>query len=209
VIQVTRDIIVKSGAPVAAFVLVVLIWAAVVRLLALPVYLLPSPAAVARVFIQGWPSLRTDFAVTVAEAGLGFLIGNAAGFLVTIVFAYSPLAERAFYPYAIALKTTQIVAMAPILILWFGSGIGSKIIASSVICFFPIYDRYRYDNEKRAALDKWAEVLSGIVDVKPAPTKAPARRPQRQNVYEFKARAPRRTGERALEEVGCAPTHSA
>jgi integrase len=49
-----------------------------------------------------------------------------------------------------------------------------------------IYDRYRYDKEKRAALEKWAEVLTEIVDVKPAPTTAPARR--RQNVYEFRPR---------------------
>jgi integrase len=52
-----------------------------------------------------------------------------------------------------------------------------------------IYDRYRYDKEKRAALEKWAEVLGGIVDVKPAPTKAPARRARHQKVYEFTARA--------------------
>ena len=55
-----------------------------------------------------------------------------------------------------------------------------------------IYDRYRYDKEKRAALEKWAEVLSGIVDVKPAPTTAPARRAQRQNVYEFRPQARQR-----------------
>jgi integrase len=55
-----------------------------------------------------------------------------------------------------------------------------------------IYDRYRYDKEKRAALEKWAEVLSGIVDVKPAPTKAPARRAHRQNVYEFRPQARQR-----------------
>jgi integrase len=54
-----------------------------------------------------------------------------------------------------------------------------------------IYDRHRYDKEKRAALEKWAEVVSGIVDVKPAPTKAPARRAQRQNVSEFR---PHRAG---------------
>ena len=47
-----------------------------------------------------------------------------------------------------------------------------------------IYDRYRYDKEKRAALEKWAEVLFGIY-VKPPPTIAPARRTRRQNVYEF------------------------
>lgn len=72
-----------------------------------------------------------------------------------------------------------------------------------------IYDRYRYDKEKRAALEKWADVLSGIVDVKPAPTTAPAKRTQRQNVYEFNVRAIRRAGDPGLERAGSAPTQSA
>ena len=55
-----------------------------------------------------------------------------------------------------------------------------------------IYDRYRYDKEKRAALEKWAEVLMEIVDVKPAPTTAPARRAVRKNVYEFRPHAAQR-----------------
>jgi integrase len=71
-----------------------------------------------------------------------------------------------------------------------------------------VYDRYRHDKEKRAALEKWAEVLSGIVEVKPAPATAPAARVQRQNVYDFKPRALRRAGDQA-GEVGCAPTQSA
>lgn len=58
-----------------------------------------------------------------------------------------------------------------------------------------IYDRYRYDKEKRAALEKWAEVLSGIVEVKPAPTTAPATRARgRNNVYAFTPAASRRVG---------------
>ncbi len=60
-----------------------------------------------------------------------------------------------------------------------------------------IYDRYRYDKEKRAALEKWAEVLRGTVDVKPAPTTAPARRAVRQNVYQFRPHA----GQRAAATV--------
>ena len=55
-----------------------------------------------------------------------------------------------------------------------------------------IDDRYRYDKEKRAALEKWAAVLAENVEVKPAPTQAPARRAHRQNVYEFKPQATRR-----------------
>jgi hypothetical protein len=72
-----------------------------------------------------------------------------------------------------------------------------------------IYDRYRYDKEKRAALEKWAEVLSAIVDVKPAPTTAPAKRFHGENVYEFQTRGLRRAGDQARENVGCAPTQSA
>jgi hypothetical protein len=72
-----------------------------------------------------------------------------------------------------------------------------------------IYDRHRYDKEKRAALEKWAEVLSGIVEVKPAPTTAPAKRTDRQNVYEFKPRALQRAGDRAREEIDGTPTCSA
>jgi integrase len=72
-----------------------------------------------------------------------------------------------------------------------------------------IYDRYRYDKEKRAALEKWAEVLAGIVNVKPAPTTAPARRARRQNLYEFKPRALRGAGDPRRAETGCAPTQSA
>ena len=56
-----------------------------------------------------------------------------------------------------------------------------------------IYDRYRYHKEKRAALEKWADVF-GIINVTPAPTTAPAKRTQRQNVYDFKPRALRPLG---------------
>jgi integrase len=72
-----------------------------------------------------------------------------------------------------------------------------------------IYDRYRYDKEKRAALEKWAEVLTDIVEVKPAPTTAPACPAARANVYEFKPRALQCARDRAQKEVGCAPTQSA
>jgi integrase len=72
-----------------------------------------------------------------------------------------------------------------------------------------IYDRYRYDKEKRAALEKWAAVLMEIVEVKPAPTTAPAGPAARGNVYEFKPQALRGAGHPARAETGCAPTQSA
>jgi integrase len=71
-----------------------------------------------------------------------------------------------------------------------------------------IYDRYRYDKEKRLALEKWAEVLTGIVEVKPAPSSAPARPVARGNLYEFKARSVRGIAPAPSGTV-CTPTHSA
>jgi hypothetical protein len=55
-----------------------------------------------------------------------------------------------------------------------------------------IHDRHRYDKEKRAALEKWAEVLKEIVDIKPAQAATPARRVARANVYEFTPHVSRR-----------------
>jgi hypothetical protein len=72
-----------------------------------------------------------------------------------------------------------------------------------------VYDRYRYDKEKRAALEKWAAVLTEIVEVKPAPTTAPAGSAVRANLIEFKPRALRRAGHEARKEVGCTPMQSA
>ncbi|HZX20694.1 MAG TPA: ABC transporter permease [archaeon] len=65
-------------------------------------------------------------------------MANTLGFLAGVLFAHSSKLEQGFYPYAIALKTTPIIAIAPLLILWLGSGIESKIASSAIICFFPI-----------------------------------------------------------------------
>jgi len=83
-------------------------------------------------------SLLAHTAVTMAEAVTGFALANVLGFGLATLFAHSQTAQRAIYPYAIALKTTPVVAIAPLLVVWFGTGIVSKIIASALICFFPI-----------------------------------------------------------------------
>jgi hypothetical protein len=72
-----------------------------------------------------------------------------------------------------------------------------------------MYDRYPYGKEKRAALEKWAEVLFRIVDVKPAPTKPLARRVARAIVYEFSPRRRDGHGSACTRPVACVVTHSA
>jgi NitT/TauT family transport system permease protein len=114
------------------------IWEAAVRLLEIAPYLLPTPSAIIRRATLDYASLLIDMLVTMTEALAGFLIGNTLGFLAGIVFAHSRLIAKGLYPYAIALKTTPLIALAPLLVVWCGSGLASKIAASALICFFPI-----------------------------------------------------------------------
>jgi NitT/TauT family transport system permease protein len=88
--------------------------------------------------IRDMNSLSSNLLVTLGEAIAGFCLGNTMGFAVAVLFAHSRVAEKAIYPYAIALKTTPVIALAPLLVVWFGTGQVSKIVASAVICFFPI-----------------------------------------------------------------------
>ena len=107
------------------------------RVLSIPQYLLPPPSAIAVDFVSSINSLLFHAAVTLWEAFLGFLLANALGVLVAIAFAYSKTLEKGLCPFAITLQTTPIIAIAPLLILWFGNGIASKVAAAAFIAFFP------------------------------------------------------------------------
>jgi NitT/TauT family transport system permease protein len=75
--------------------------------------------------------------VTLVEAGLGFVVANVLAIFLAITMVFVPSSDKAILPFAIALKTTPVVAMAPLLLLWFGTGIEPKVAASALICFFP------------------------------------------------------------------------
>lgn len=74
--------------------------------------------------------------ITLFEAVSGFLIGSVAGAMLGTVFAYSPIVARGFMPFIIAANTIPVVAIAPIIILWFGNGLGSKIAVTAFLSFF-------------------------------------------------------------------------
>src|SRR5439155_206200 len=81
---------------------------------------------------------------TLAEAFVGFLLGNSIGFLLAVLMSYSRTAQRTIAPYAVALKATPIIAMSPLIVAWFGMGFWSKAICGTIvaavigICFFGI-----------------------------------------------------------------------
>jgi NitT/TauT family transport system permease protein len=124
--------------PVLFFIGLLLVVEVVVLLFNIPEYLFPRPSKVFLEIISSFNSLMWHTGITMAETVAGYIIGNILGFVAAVIFAHYKTIERGFYPYAIALKTTPIIALAPLLVLWFGTDIGSKIAASAIVCFFPI-----------------------------------------------------------------------
>lgn len=128
----------EIGAPVLFFVGLLIAWEILVLIFSVPEYLLPKPTRIIAEIIANFSSLLYHTAITMLEALIGYIIANILGFVAAVIFAHSKTAEKGLYPYAIALKTTPLIAIAPLLILWFGSGMASKSAASAVVCFFPI-----------------------------------------------------------------------
>lgn len=124
--------------PISFFICLLIMWEILVIFLKFPEYILPLPTKILNEIIANFGKLLIHTGITMSEAIIGYLIANILGFSVAVIFAHYRTIEKGFYPYAIALKTTPIIAMAPLLILWFGTGMASKIVASAIVCFFPI-----------------------------------------------------------------------
>ncbi len=126
-------------APLVAFVLLLVVWKLVIIIGDYKPFLLPPPEAVARSFRDVlrdgilWPHLRT----TLIEAGYGALAGIAVAFALGYVLVHIPLLDRALSPVIAACQAMPIVAIAPIFILWFGTGLLPKILICALIVFFP------------------------------------------------------------------------
>lgn len=124
--------------PLLFFISVLALWELIVLVFNFPEYILPRPTEIIYEIITNFNTLLRHTSITMLEAVVGYAIANILGFVVAVIFSHSNTIEKGLYPYAIALKTTPIIAMAPLLILWFGTGMASKIVAAAVICFFPI-----------------------------------------------------------------------
>jgi NitT/TauT family transport system permease protein len=103
-----------------------------------PVYMVPGPAAVARAGIESLDTLVRASLLTAAGALAGFLASLVLGGLVAFLFSQSVLIQRAAYPYAIFLQTVPIVAIAPLIILWFGHGFAGIAVTAFIVSLFPI-----------------------------------------------------------------------
>jgi len=123
-----------------ALVAFILFWQAVVIVSGFPPFILPPPFAVLERLQTAWtdgiiqPHLRT----TLVEVALGLAVGAGSALIVGYALARSALVERLLSPYLVAAQATPILALAPLIALWFGPGLAGKVVICSLIVFFPV-----------------------------------------------------------------------
>jgi NitT/TauT family transport system permease protein len=130
----------QIGLAVASFVVFLGLWQIIVWLGDYPAFILPTPVAVARrlwnLLANG--SLWHHTWVTLREVLAGLGLGAAVAVLLGYALAHFPLAERLLSPYIVASQSIPVVAVAPLLVIWFGTGALSKIVVCALTVFFPI-----------------------------------------------------------------------
>ncbi len=124
--------------PLAAFAVTLLLWEGYSRVFDVATFVLPRPLQVAERFVAEGSTITPNALVTMSEAVGGFAIGLGIGVLLAILFVRFEWLEKSLYPYALASQTIPIVAIAPLLIIWFGFGRTSKVVVAALLAFFPI-----------------------------------------------------------------------
>jgi ABC-type nitrate/sulfonate/bicarbonate transport system permease component len=124
--------------PALTIVLGFLTWDAVAAVSGLPPFILPSPGRVMSAALATRNLLGEAIGTTMIETALGLAISLALGVMLAAAMDLSTFLRRALYPILVASQTVQILAIAPLLIIWFGFGLLPKVIVVVLVCFFPL-----------------------------------------------------------------------
>lgn len=135
--MIRRDRVVPPLLALAAFLAG---WQLLVIVGNYPTFILPGPLVVGRKFVVAWAdgTMAPHAVTTLAEIGLGFIGGALAGMLTGYVMARSRLVNRVLSPYLVAAQAVPVLALAPLMALWFGSGLPAHALIVALIVFFPV-----------------------------------------------------------------------
>ncbi len=147
-----RELRARLLPPLLAAVVALGLWEALVRALDVPAYLLPPPSVIASTAVREAGTLLRGTRTTGLAALAGFALSGLFGVLGALVLAASRRLERGLYPYTVVLQTVPIVAIAPLLVLWFGPGFRAVAVSAFIVSVFPVI----------------ANTLTGIRSVDPA-----------------------------------------
>lgn len=151
--------------PIIAVGIVVLLWDVLTRTLNVSPIVFPGPTLVVDSIRSNWENLLQHSMLTYYVALMGFVISTILSFLLTTLFHFSKPLKIALFPLAVSTRAIPIVALAPIVVLWFGTGNVSKVFLSSLISFFPIlinqmkgiadFEKDEFDLLKTFTTNKW------------------------------------------------------
>lgn len=127
----------RTGLPIVMLAIAVLVWHLVVQTFTLPPYVLPGPGLVARTLITDGNLLWNSLLVTLITTFEGFLLAAVGGIGLAILFNQSRLVEYSFYPYAVILQVTPIVAIAPLLLIYLPQPL-AVLVCAWIVAFFPV-----------------------------------------------------------------------
>jgi ABC-type nitrate/sulfonate/bicarbonate transport system permease component len=124
-----------------AFILMIAllaIWQLYVQIGQISPLFLPSPSAIVAALANNWPIIYDNTVQTLLETVLGILLATLFGLLIAILLDVSSWMRRAIYPLLVISQTIPMIALAPLLLIWIGPDIRSKLIVVIIYCFFPI-----------------------------------------------------------------------
>jgi len=133
--------LIDYGLPILSITIFFLFWHNAIKWFSIPAYLLPGPLDVAKTLWVGyaggrfWPHLG----ITMYEMAVGYVVGCSAALVIGALVAESRIIDRIVYPFIIGLQSMPKVALAPLIIVWFGFGPASKMVMVGLICFFPTF----------------------------------------------------------------------
>jgi NitT/TauT family transport system permease protein len=128
----------KAAAPWLVGIVMLLIWEGWCALFKVPVYLVPAPHDIAIQLFKDGPMLFAALAATLKITLLAFALATLIGVTIALLFVQSPLIEASFFPYAILLQVTPIVAIAPLIIIWVKDTTFALVICATLVALFPI-----------------------------------------------------------------------
>jgi NitT/TauT family transport system permease protein len=124
----------------AILVFVLALWQLAVTAGQIPPFLVPAPLRVARALVNAFRSgvLAPAIGVTLYETLAGFVLGSGLAIVLGFLIAYSRLCKLGLYPYVVAFQSIPKVAIAPLIVVWFGFGLTSKIVTAALVALFPV-----------------------------------------------------------------------
>jgi ABC-type nitrate/sulfonate/bicarbonate transport system permease component len=128
------------GSVLAALIGFVVVWQLIVIVSGFPPFILPPPGSVASRWVSAWMAgtIQPHLVATLGAVALGFLVGAGSALVVGYALARSALVERVLSPYLVAAQAMPILALAPLIALWFGPGLLGKVMICALIVFFPV-----------------------------------------------------------------------